>query len=88
MPVRPLLRARYPEEWDETSRRISFERAQNRCEWYRALNYQLHPATGSRAVLTGTHVDSDPTKNDDRILAPLCQRCQNWYDGGKRASVR
>ena len=33
MPIRPELRALYPDDWPAISRRIRFERAGNRCEW-------------------------------------------------------
>ena len=33
MPIRPELRALYPPDWPQISRRIRFERAGNRCEW-------------------------------------------------------
>jgi hypothetical protein len=32
MPIRPDLRARYPRNWSEISRRVRFERAGGRCE--------------------------------------------------------
>lgn len=54
------------------------ERAKSVCEWCGAVNYEPHPITGSRVVLTIAHVG--PTKHDkmdcrDEVLFALCQRC-------------
>ena len=82
------LRALYPPDWPEISRRIRFERAGNRCEWCRAENYQPHPDTGSKVILTVAHLDHNPANSADDNLAALCQRCHNQYDAPKRASNR
>ena len=38
MPILPEMRALYPDDWDDISRRIRFERAGNCCEWCAAAN--------------------------------------------------
>ena len=88
MPIRPELKSLYPPDWAAISRRIRFERAGNRCEWCRAENYQPHPDTGSKVILTVAHLDHNPANNADDNLAALCQRCHNTYDAPKRASNR
>lgn len=88
MPIRPELRALYPADWPAVSRRIRFERAGNRCEQCGCENYQPHPETGSKVVLTVAHLDHDPTNNDDDNLAALCQARHNRYDAQKRAANR
>ena len=51
-----------------------------RCEWCGAVNYQPHPDTGSKVVLTIAHVwDKRPEQASLLNLAALCQRCHlNW----------
>jgi len=82
---------RYPKNWTEISRRIRFERANNCCEWCGAVNYQPHPITGSKVVLTVAHLgvphsDGTPGNKHNKIdvrdenLAALCQRCHLRYD--------
>ena len=55
-------------------------RAAGRCEWCGAVNYQPHPDTGSKVVLTIAHVwDKRPEQASLLNLAALCQRCHlNW----------
>ena len=86
MPIHPSMKDRYPDDWSSISRRIRFERADNRCEWCAAENYWPHPETGSKVVLTVAHLDHDPTNNADDNLAALCQLCHNTYDAPKRHS--
>ena len=88
MPIHPDQKALYPPNWPEISRRIRFERAQNRCEWCGAANNWFHPETGSAVVLSVAHLDHNPANNDDDNLAALCQSCHNKYDAPKRASNR
>lgn len=75
-----LNRKLYPKDWEAISRRIRFERAQNRCEWCRAMNYAAHPITGSKVVLTVAHLDHTPTNCADKNLVALCQKCHLGYD--------
>ena len=88
MPIHPDMKDRYPDDWEDISRRIRFERAGNRCEHCGAENYKPHPVTGSRVVLTVAHLDHTPENNADDNLAALCQRCHNTYDAPKRHANR
>lgn len=84
MPIRPEQKDLYPANWKEISRRIRFERAKGRCEFCGAVNYQPHPETGRRVVLTVAHLDHDPANVDDNNLKALCQACHNRYDAAMR----
>ena len=98
MPI--LDPSRYPANWDATSRRIRFGRANNRCECTgqcghaheggrcAALNHQAHPITGSRVVLTVAHLDQTPENSSDDNLLAMCQLCHNRLDGPYRAERR
>lgn len=88
MPIKPENRALYPPNWKEISKHIRFERAGNRCEVCDCENYQPHPITGSRVVLTVAHLDHDPTNNDETNLKAMCQRCHNRYDAKHRKQTR
>ena len=84
MPIRPENRARYPKDWPAISRRIRFERAQNRCEQCNAENGRPHPVTGSTVVLTVAHLDHTPETCADDNLKAGCQRCHLAYDAPMR----
>ena len=85
MPIRPEMRARYPKDWKARSRFVRFIRAGNRCEWCGANNYQPHPITGSKVILTCAHVyDHRPEAASLLNLAALCQRCHNRHDASMR----
>lgn len=96
MPIRPENKALYPANWREISHRIRFERAGGRCEGCGVENYQPHPETGSRVVLTVAHLDHDPRNCDgmdtggpmlpanESNLRAWCQRCHNSYDAANR----
>jgi hypothetical protein len=84
-------RHRYPPEWPAVSRHIRCIRAANHCEWCGAINYQPHPVTGSKVVLTVAHLgvpypDGSPGNKHNKCdlreenLAALCQRCHLNYD--------
>lgn len=88
MPILPENRARYPKNWKAISERIRFERAQNKCEFCGATNYEPHPITGSKVVLTVAHLDHAPENCDDANLAALCQKCHNNYDRQHRNETR
>jgi hypothetical protein len=89
MPISPENRARYPKDWALRSRFVRFVRARNRCEWCGAENYEPHPLTGSRVVLTTAHVyDHRPEAASLLNLAALCQRCHNRHDRHHRAETR
>ena len=79
------MAARYPKDWKLRSRFVRFYRARNRCEWCGAENYELHPITGSKVVLTVAHVwDHRPEAASLLNLAALCQRCHNRHDAKHR----
>ena len=90
MPIRPEMAKRYPKDWKARSRFVRFYRARNRCEWCCAENYQPHPVTGSKVVLTVAHVyDHRPEAASLLNLAALCQRCHNRHDAAhRRAGIR
>lgn len=46
----------------------------------RANNYEPHPATGSKVILTIAHLDHNPSSNCYTNLRAWCQRCHNKYD--------
>lgn len=72
----------YPPNWKTEIRPRILERAGNRCEFCGAENYQSHPVTGSRVILTVAHLDHDPENWEvaDERLAALCQKCHLGYD--------
>lgn len=76
----PVDRSRYPANWKQISQRIRFEVAGNRCQFCGAENYQPHPETGSKVILTVAHLNHDTTDNSDDNLRALCQRCHNRHD--------
>ena len=96
MPIKPENKDRYPDNWKEISERIRFERADNRCECMgecgftheheshsgrcSAINYEPHPITGSKVILTVAHLDHTPEHCDDNNLKAMCQRCHLNYD--------
>ena len=89
MPIRPEMKSRYPADWEARSRFVRFYRARNRCEWCGAENYQPHPVTGSKVVLTTAHVhDRRPEAASLLNLAALCQRCHNRHDVEDRRRAR
>ena len=89
MPIRPENKKRYPADWKLRSRFIRFYRARNRCEWCSAENYQPHPVTGSKVILTVAHVyDDRPEAASLLNLAALCQRCHNRHDAPGRQARR
>ena len=59
----PFHKERYPDNWKEISLRIR-ARAGGKCEFCGAENYQPHPVTGSRVVLTVAHLDHNPMNCD------------------------
>ena len=90
MPIKPENRARYPRNWKAEIRPQILERDGHRCEGSpaypdcRAANYQPHPATGSKVVLTIAHLDHVPENCDPANLRAWCQRCHNTYDQAHR----
>ena len=79
--MRPENAKRYPPDWKLRSRFVRFVRARNRCEWCGARNYEPHPITGSKVVLTTAHVyDKRPEAASLLNLAALCQSCHLNHD--------
>jgi hypothetical protein len=77
----PMDRSAYPENWEEISQYVRFERAGGRCEFCGAEHGQPHPETGSTVVLTTAHLDHDTTNNNaPGNLRALCQRCHLKHD--------
>lgn len=82
----PMQRDRYPDNWEEISDHIRFERAEGRCEWVdadgrcEARHLGPHPLTGSRVILTTAHMDHDPINNDETNLKALCNLHHLRYD--------
>ena len=85
MPIRPERAGLYPPNWKEIREQI-LERAEFRCEGTPAYpdcnvaNYELHPITGSKVVLTIAHLTHDERESDPTLLKAMCQRCHNTYD--------
>lgn len=79
MPISAEQKTLYPPDWQEIRARI-LVRANGRCERCGAVNYEPHPITGSRVVLTIAHLDHDPTNCADDNLLALCQRDHLAYD--------
>lgn len=89
MPIRQEMKSRYPKDWKLRSRFIRFYRAKNKCEWCGAENYQPHPETGSKVVLTVAHVfDHRPENASFLNLAALCQKCHLSHDSELHAISR
>jgi hypothetical protein len=88
-----------PPNWHEISRDIRFRRANNHCETCGAENYQPHPLSGSKVVLTVAHKNHekldvrynpdfyDPADTDNNLVAE-CQRCHLMRDAGIHAHNR
>ena len=61
----PMDRSRYPDDWEQISRQIRFDRAGGKCEGSpaypdcRAEHGKPHPITGSIVVLTTAHLGID-----------------------------
>jgi len=76
----PIDYSEYHPKWKLISKLIRFRRAGNKCEWCGAANYEPHPVTGSKVVLTVAHIDHDKKNNRFSNLAALCQRCHLAHD--------
>lgn len=81
MPIKPELRSRhYGRNWRLLSKRLIERRAGNSCEWCHARNYQPHPVTGSKVVLTVAHFNHIAGDDRPENLIVLCQRCHLSLD--------
>lgn len=76
MPIRPENKARYPKNWPEISRRIRFERAENKCEKCGVPNYEL----GGRAT-DGQWHKARPTGDNGMHLTWPDPGSHWWCDG-------
>jgi hypothetical protein len=89
----PIDYKQYPENWQEI-RATVLTRAGHQCEGSprypdcHAANYQPHPVTGSKVILTIAHVDQDITNNADGNLLAWCQRCHLMHDAKQHAENR
>ena len=104
MPIRAENKHRYPPDWPEILRRIRFVRAGGRCECAGecghdhggrcpAINYQSHPVTGSKVILTTAHLEPTPENCADDNLKAMCQRChlaldRPIHDANRRQTIR
>ena len=86
--VMPIDYKTYHPKWTLISKLIRFKRAQNKCETCGAKNYEPHPVTGSRVVLTVAHLDHDKSNNRFSNLKALCQRCHLTLDAKQHAQSR
>ena len=76
----PIDYKEYHPKWRLISYLIRTRRAENKCEQCAAINYQPHPVTGSKVILTVAHLDHDKTNNRFHNLKALCQRCHLYHD--------
>jgi hypothetical protein len=93
MPIRPENKLRYPPHWKDIRAKI-LERAGHKCEGSsaypdcRAVNYEPHPVTGSKVVLTIGHLKEPVEDCSDENLKAWCQRCHLTYDALSHAESR
>ena len=94
MPIRPENKKRYPADWKAIVAAVR-ERSGGQCEFHhdghrcQARQYEPHPITGSKVVLTVAHLDHTPENCDMENLLDACQRCHNRYDAPmRRAGIR
>lgn len=84
----PIDYKEYHPKWSLIRYLVRFVRAQNRCEWCGARNYEPHPVTGSKVVLTVAHIDHDKNNNRFSNLAALCQSCHLNHDRNQHIANR
>lgn len=93
-PIRPENKKRYPANWLTEIRPRILDRAGNRCEGSpafpecRVANYEPHPVTGSKVVLTIAHISEVVEDCSDGNLLALCQKCHNSMDAAMRQRNR
>lgn len=79
MPIKPENKSRYPDNWKQIRVEI-LKRAKHCCEFCGAENYEPHPITGSKVILTIAHLDHIPENSNPGNLKALCQKCHLSYD--------
>lgn len=84
----PCDYSKYPKNWKTEIRPRILKRSGGGCEKCGAMNYQPHPETGSKVVLTIAHLNHDLRDNSDLNLMALCQRCHNRHDAAFRSQNR
>ncbi|MFN3803236.1 HNH endonuclease [Belliella pelovolcani] len=84
----PIDYSKYHPKWRLISKLIRFRRDDNKCEWCGAENYQPHPDTGSKVILTVAHIDRDRNNNRFSNLAALCQRYHLNHDRSQQIRNR
>ena len=90
----PLDRTRYPDDWEQISRKIRFGRALGYCEGYRlgyrcsARHNHAHPEHGRVTSLATCHLDHDVANHAETNLIALCRVCHCRYDAAHRARSR
>lgn len=75
----------YPANWKTEIRPAILKRANDKCEFCSAVNYEPHPETGSKVILTIAHLDQDIANNHFDNLKALCQKCHLQHDGKQHA---
>lgn len=53
-----------------------------------AEQYEPHPITGSKVILTIAHLDHTPEHCEHENLRAMCQRCHLAYDADMHAQTR
>jgi hypothetical protein len=86
----PIDYTTYHPDFKKVSKWIREVRSGGKCEedGCNAVNYQPHPITGSKVVLTVAHLDHDKTHADPARLKAMCQRCHLKYDLPRHISNR
>lgn len=90
----PIKYVDYAPNWLSEIRPEILQRANDCCEGSpkymncRARNYEPHPDTGSKVVLTIAHLDHDVTNNAPGNLRAWCQRCHLTYDASHHVGTR
>ena len=90
MPIKKENRCKYPPNWKSIRQEILKE-ANFQCEGSpkypecRAKQYEPHPETGSKVVLTIAHLDHIPDNVSRDNLKCWCQRCHLAYDSQHHA---
>lgn len=79
MPIKPENKALYPDDWDEISARIRYERADNKCEQCNAPN--LTVIYRGLYAYKGSYMLDDGRCYDDTTGAYLGLKRGSLYDG-------